>query len=150
MDNATPQSVTPAKILLAEDNPGDVRLTKEALNDGKIANELYVVGDGIQALNFLRRKGEYSDAPTPDLILMDLNMPRMDGREALAEIKSDDALKMIPIVILTSSAADQDILSAYNLHANCYITKPVDLEQFMDVVQKIEDFWFALVRVPNH
>ena len=150
MDNATPQSVTPAKILLAEDNPGDVRLTKEALNDGKIANELYVVGDGIQALNFLRRKGEYSDAPTPDLILMDLNMPRMDGREALAEIKSDDALKVIPIVILTSSAADQDILSAYNLHANCYITKPVDLEQFMDVVQKIEDFWFTLVRVPNH
>jgi two-component system, chemotaxis family, response regulator Rcp1 len=138
-----------ARILLVEDNPGDVRLTMEALKEGKILNEVRVVEDGVEALEFLHRAGKYSDAPRPDLILLDLNLPRKDGREVLAEIKEDESLKKIPVVVLTTSAAERDILRAYNLHANCYITKPVDLEQFIHVVQLIEDFWLTIVKLPR-
>ena len=137
-----------AKILLVEDNPGDVRLTREALKEGKILNELSVVEDGVEALAFLRRKGRYAEAVRPDLILLDLNLPRKDGREVLQEIKGDGVLKTIPVVVLTTSAAERDILKAYDLHANCYITKPVDLEQFIRVVQLIEDFWLTIVKLP--
>ncbi|HEY2989218.1 MAG TPA: response regulator [Candidatus Binatia bacterium] len=137
-----------AKILLVEDNPGDVRLTKEALKEGKILNEVSVVEDGVEALAFLRREGCYGEAATPDLILLDLNLPKKDGREVLEEIKGDAELKKIPVVVLTTSAAERDILKAYNLHANCYITKPVDLEQFIKVVQLIEDFWLTIVKLP--
>jgi CheY-like chemotaxis protein len=138
-----------ARILLVEDNPGDVRLTIEALKEGKILNEVRVVEDGVEALDFLHRAGKYADAPPPDLILLDLNLPRKDGREVLAEIKEDEQLKKIPVVVLTTSAAERDILRAYNLHANCYITKPVDLEQFIHVVQLIEDFWLTIVKLPR-
>jgi chemotaxis family two-component system response regulator Rcp1 len=137
-----------AKILLVEDNPGDVRLTREALKEGKILNELSVVEDGVEALAFLRREGRYAEAARPDLILLDLNLPKKDGREVLQEIKGDGALKKIPVVVLTTSAAERDILKAYDLHANCYITKQVDLEQFMRVVQLIEDFWLTIVKLP--
>jgi chemotaxis family two-component system response regulator Rcp1 len=137
-----------AKILLVEDNPGDVRLTREALREGKILNELSVVEDGVEALAFLRRQGRYAEAVRPDLILLDLNLPKKDGREVLEEIKGDGALKKIPVVVLTTSAAERDILKAYDLHANCYITKPVDLEQFIKVVQLIEDFWLTIVKLP--
>jgi two-component system, chemotaxis family, response regulator Rcp1 len=137
-----------AKILLVEDNPGDVRLTREALKEGKILNELNVVEDGVEALAFLRREGRYAEAVRPDLILLDLNLPKKDGREVLQEIKGDGALKKIPVVVLTTSAAERDILKAYDLHANCYITKPVDLEQFIRVVQMIEDFWLTIVKLP--
>ena len=137
-----------AKILLVEDNPGDVRLTREALREGKILNELSVVEDGVEALAFLRREGRYAEAVRPDLILLDLNLPKKDGREVLEEIKGDGALKKIPVVVLTTSAAERDILKAYDLHANCYITKPVDLEQFIKVVQLIEDFWLTIVKLP--
>ncbi|HEX9445543.1 MAG TPA: response regulator [Candidatus Binatia bacterium] len=137
-----------AKILLVEDNPGDVRLTMEALKEGKILNDVSVVEDGVEALAFLRREGKYADALKPDLILLDLNLPKKDGREVLQEIKGDDDLKKIPVVVLTTSAAERDILRAYNLHANCYITKPVDLEQFIRVVQVIEDFWLTIVKLP--
>ena len=136
------------KILLVEDNPGDVRLTQEALKEGKVANEMYVVGDGIDALAFLRREGKYADAPHPGLILLDLNLPRKDGREVLAEIKADKNLRRIPVVILTTSKAEEDILKTYNLNANCYITKPVNLDQFVAVVQSIENFWFTIVTLP--
>jgi CheY-like chemotaxis protein len=132
-----------------EDNPGDVRLTMEALKEGKILNEVRVVEDGVEALDFLHRVGKYTDAPRPDLILLDLNLPKKDGREVLAEIKEDDTLKKIPVVVLTTSAAERDILRAYNLHANCYITKPVDLDQFIHVVQLIEDFWLTIVKLPR-
>jgi two-component system, chemotaxis family, response regulator Rcp1 len=138
-----------ARILLVEDNPGDVRLTIEALKEGKILNEVSVVEDGVEALAFLRRAGKYSDARRPDLILLDLNLPKKDGREVLEEIKQDGDLKKIPVVVLTTSAAERDILRAYNLHANCYITKPVDLEQFIRVVQVIEDFWLTIVKLPQ-
>ena len=138
-----------ARILLVEDNPGDVRLTIEALKEGKILNEVSVVEDGIEALAFLRRAGKYSEASRPDLILLDLNLPKKDGREVLEEIKQDSDLKKIPVVVLTTSAAERDILRAYNLHANCYITKPVDLEQFIRVVQVIEDFWLTIVKLPQ-
>jgi chemotaxis family two-component system response regulator Rcp1 len=136
-------------ILLVEDNPGDIRLTEEALREGKIKNRLFVVNDGVEAIAYLRREGEYSDAVKPDLILLDLNLPRKDGRQVLKEIKSDDALKAIPVVVLTTSEAEEDILKSYNLHANCYITKPVDLEQFLRIVQMIEDFWLSVVKLPN-
>ena len=139
----------PVKILLVEDNPGDVRLTQEALKEGKVANEMYVVGDGIDALGFLRQEGKYAEAPRPDLILLDLNLPRKDGREVLAEIKEDKDLKRIPVVILTTSKAEVDILKTYNLNANCYITKPVNLDRFITVVQSIEDFWFTIVTLPS-
>ncbi|MGA2766610.1 MAG: response regulator [Spirochaetia bacterium] len=136
------------RILLVEDNPADVRLTKEALTEGKIRNELDVVDNGEMALGYLRRKGNYASAQRPDLILLDLNLPRKNGHEVLAEIKEDSQLKRIPVVILTTSSAEKDILSTYNLHANCYITKPVDLNQFMEVVKTIEDFWLTIVRLP--
>jgi chemotaxis family two-component system response regulator Rcp1 len=139
----------PINILLVEDNPGDVRLTQEALKDAKVRNELSVVSDGVEALKFLRREEPYGDATRPDVILLDLNLPKMDGREVLAEIKSDERLRRIPVVILTTSKAEQDILRTYNLHANCYITKPVDLDQFITVVRSIEDFWLTIVKLPT-
>ena len=141
---------TPIEILLVEDNPGDVRLTQEAFREGKLHTRLHVVSDGEAALELLRQRGAYAAAARPDLILLDLNLPRKDGREVLDEIKRDDALKSIPVVILTTSKAEQDILKVYNLHANCYITKPVDLEQFLGVVKAIEDFWLQIVKLPSH
>ena len=138
----------PVEILLVEDNPGDVRLTREALRAGKVRNNLYVASDGVDALAFLRREGQYADAVRPDLILLDLNLPRKDGREVLQEIKADATLRYIPVVVLTSSQAEQDILRAYDLHANCYVSKPVDLDQFIHVVHSIEDFWFTIVKLP--
>ncbi|MFQ6132216.1 MAG: response regulator [Armatimonadota bacterium] len=144
----SPQSRTPIEILLVEDNPGDVRLTQEGLKQGKICNHLSVVADGEEALAFLRREGEYADAARPDLILLDLNMPRKDGREVLAEVKADEALRHIPVVVLTTSDAEKDILRSYDLHANCYITKPVDLDQFLEVVKAIDDFWLSVVKLP--
>jgi chemotaxis family two-component system response regulator Rcp1 len=142
------QLVQPIEILLVEDNPGDVDLTREALEGGKIKNMLHVVSNGEEAMAFLRHKGKHTHAPRPDLVLLDLNLPRMDGREVLAQIKSDDDLKRIPVVVLTSSKAEEDILKVYNLHANCYITKPMDLLQFLKVVHVIEDFWFTIVKLP--
>ena len=138
----------PIEILLVEDNPGDVRLTKEALKEGRFANLINVAVDGFEAMAFLRREGKYANAPRPDLILLDLNLPKKNGREVLAEIKADSDLKRIPVVVLTSSQAEKDIVATYNLHANCYITKPVDFEQFICVVRSIEDFWFAVVKLP--
>ena len=138
----------PIEILLVEDNPGDARLTREALAHSKVKNNLHHAKDGEEAIAFLRRQGPYSDAPTPDLVLLDLNLPRRDGREVLEDIKNDPALMTIPVVILTSSQAEEDILRSYRLHANCFITKPVDLEQLTKVVQGIEQFWFTLVRLP--
>ena len=136
------------KILLVEDSPGDVRLTMEAFKDGKIYNHLDVVMDGEEALAFLRREGKYADESLPNLILLDLNLPKKDGREVLMEIKNDEELKRIPVVILTTSAAEKDILKTYDLHANCYITKPVDFDQFITVVKSIEDFWLTIVKLP--
>lgn len=136
------------EILFVEDNPGDVRLTQEALKEGKVRINLQVVGDGVEAMSFLRQEGKFADMSRPDLILLDLNLPKKDGREVLAEIKSDEVLKRIPVVILTTSRAEEDVLKSYNLHANCYVTKPVDLDQFMKVVQGIEDFWLTLVKLP--
>ena len=141
-------SPTPIRILLAEDSPGDVRLTQEALKEAKVYNTLDVVGDGVDALAFLRREGDYASAHRPDLILLDLNMPRKDGREVLAEMKSDPDLSRIPVVVLTTSQAERDILDTYDLHANCYINKPVDLDQFFDVVKAVENFWLTIVRLP--
>ena len=139
----------PVEILLVEDNPGDVRLTKEALKEAKVINHLTVLKDGVEALAFLRRQGVYDNATTPHLILLDLNLPRKDGREVLAEIKADEKLKRIPVVVLTTSQDEQDVFKSYNLHANCYVTKPVDLEQFMTVVKSIEDFWLGIVMLPR-
>jgi two-component system, chemotaxis family, response regulator Rcp1 len=138
------------QVLLVEDNPGDVRLTKEALKEGKLLNQLTVVGDGVEALSLLRKEGIYADAPQPELILLDLNLPKKDGREVLAELKADPNLRRIPVVVLTTSSSEEDILKIYDLHANCYITKPVDLEQFMGVVKSIEDFWVSVVKLPSH
>ena len=139
----------PAEVLLVEDSPGDVRLTREALKEGKVRNNLSVVSDGVEAMEFLRREGKYKDAPRPDIVLLDLNMPREDGREVLAEMKGDEALKRIPVVVLTTSEAEQDILRTYDLHANCYLTKPVDLEQFISIVKSVEDFWLTIVQLPR-
>lgn len=136
------------EILLIEDNPGDVRLTQEALSEGKVLNNLSVVTDGEEGLAFLRREGRFAKAPRPDLILLDLNLPRMDGRELLQTIKEDPDLKVIPVVILTTSQDEQDVLKSYNLHANCYVVKPVDLEQFMGIIRTIEGFWLSVVRLP--
>ncbi len=136
------------EILLVEDSPGDVGLTLEAFKEAKVRNHISVVDDGVKAMRFLRREGEYQDAPRPDLILLDLNLPRKDGREVLIEIKSDPNLRRIPMVVLTTSREDVDILTAYNFHANCYITKPVDFDQFLKVVQSIEDFWLTVVKLP--
>ncbi len=136
-------------ILLVEDNPGDIRLTQEAFKEGEVLKTLHVVKDGVEALNFLRKKGEYADVPTPDIILLDLNLPRKDGREVLAEVKSDDLLRFIPVIVLTTSDSDQDITKAYSLYANCFITKPVDLEQFIFIIRQIEIFWFQVIKLPN-
>ena len=138
----------PVEILLVEDNPADVRLTREALKDAKVTNSLHVAMDGMDAMAFLRHEGKHADAPRPDLILLDLNLPKKDGREVLADIKKDENLKRIPVVILTTSQSEQDILKTYNLHANCYITKPVDLEQFFSVIKMMEDFWLTIVKLP--
>ncbi|HEY3116608.1 MAG TPA: response regulator [Chloroflexota bacterium] len=142
-------SSRPVEILLVEDNPGDVRLTTEGLKEGKIRNHLNVVADGVEAMAYLRREGKYTGSPRPDLILLDLNLPRKDGREVLAEIKADDVLRRIPVVVLTTSSAEQDIIASYNLSANCYVTKPVDFTTFVEVVKSIEDFWFTIVRLPE-
>jgi two-component system, chemotaxis family, response regulator Rcp1 len=138
----------PVEILLVEDNPGDIRLAREALDESKLKNNLSVVMDGVEALKYLRFEGKYSGVSLPDIILLDLNLPRKNGVEVLQEIKSDDNLKYIPVVILTSSKADEDIFKTYNLHANCFITKPVDMIQFMHVVKSIEEFWFTIVKLP--
>lgn len=142
-------TVRPIDILLVEDNPGDVRLTKEALRESRILNNLYFAKDGVEALAFLTREEPYQDVPRPDLILLDLNLPRKDGRELLADIKQDPELKRIPVVILTTSEAEQDILKTYELHANCYITKPVDLDKFVDIVKGLEEFWLSIVKLPS-
>ena len=139
----------PIEILLVEDNPADIRLTREALKDSKTLNNLYVAEDGLQALAYLRCEGEHAQRPRPDLVLLDLNLPRMDGRELLQEMKSDERLCQIPVVVLTTSAAEEDILRSYQLHANCYIRKPVDFDNFIRVVQGIEGFWFSIVTLPK-
>ncbi len=136
------------EILLVEDNPGDARLTREAFNEGRLLNNLSVVTDGVEALAYLRQEGKYANSIRPDLVLLDLNLPKKDGREVLAEIKEDESLKMIPVVVLTTSASQEDVRRAYGSHANCYITKPVDLDQFLRVAQSIESFWLTLVRLP--
>ncbi len=138
----------PVEILLVEDSPADVRLTQEALKEAKVLNHLQVVWDGEDAVAYLRRQGKYSNAVVPDVMLLDLNLPKMSGREVLEEVKNDPELRRIPIVILTTSQAEKDILESYDLHANCYITKPVDLDQFMDVIQHIEEFWLSIVKLP--
>lgn len=150
MSSATQPMPRLVNILLIDDDDGDVLLTKKALANGKIYNSISVVNDGVEALAFLRKEGEHANAPHPDLILLDLNMPRMDGRETLAKIKQDKNLRSIPVVVLTTSDSDQDILQSYDLQANCYITKPVDLGQFVHVVQAIKDFWFSVVKLPPH
>jgi two-component system, chemotaxis family, response regulator Rcp1 len=139
----------PIEILLVEDNPGDARLTEEALKEGKVRNNLHIARDGVEAMAFLRREGKHKDEPRPDLVLLDLNLPRKDGREVLAEMKEHPELKLIPVVVLTTSEAEQDVLRTYELCANCYITKPVDLEKFMTIVRGIEDFWLTIVRLPS-
>ena len=140
---------SPVEILLVEDNPGDVRLTKEALKEGKVYSNLHWAKDGVEALEFLRHQGKFADVPRPDIILLDLNLPKKDGREVLSEIKNDDDLKRIPVVILTTSKAEEDVLRSYQLHANCYVTKPVDLDKFINVVQSIDKFWLTVVTLPN-
>jgi CheY-like chemotaxis protein len=140
---------SPIQTLLVEDNPGDVRLTREILKEGRISNTLNVVGDGVAAMAFLRRQGACADVKQQDLVLLDLNVPKKDGREVLAEMKADPALRRIPVIILTSSSAELDILGAYDLHANCYITKPVDLHQFTEVVRSIEELWLSIVKLPG-
>lgn len=141
-------AIMPIEVLLVEDNPGDAQLTRIALEDSKISIHLNVVEDGVEAMAFLRKQEKYAEAAHPDIILLDLNLPRKDGREVLAEIKGDENLKRIPVVVLTTSQAEEDILKAYNLCANCYITKPVDFDQFVKIVQSIENFWFAIVKLP--
>jgi CheY-like chemotaxis protein len=138
----------PIEILLVEDSPSDVEFTVEALKEAKIRNHLSIAEDGVQAMEFLHRQGQFTQAPRPDLIMLDLNLPRKDGREVLAELKADDHLKMIPVVVLTTSRAEEDVLRAYQLHANCYITKPVDFQQFLSVVRSIESFWLFVVTLP--
>ena len=138
----------PVEILLVEDNPGDVRLTQEALKEGKVYNNLHWAKDGVEALEFLKREGKYATAPRPDIILLDLNLPKKDGREVLAVIKSDAALMKIPVVVLTTSKAEEDVVRSYSLHANCYVTKPVDLDKFITVVQSIDRFWLTVVTLP--
>jgi CheY-like chemotaxis protein len=146
----SPQTARAIEILMVEDNPGDVRLTREALKDHKVWNRLHVVEDGVAALDFVYRRAPHEKAPRPDLILLDLNLPRKDGREVLATIKGDPDLKTIPVVILTTSQAEEDVVRAYNLSANCYVTKPVDFEQFTRIVRAIEQFWLTVVTLPPH
>ena len=141
--------MNPIEMLLVEDNEGDVRLTREALKDARIQVHLSVVRDGIEALAHLRKQGTYAEAITPDIILLDLNLPRMNGLDLLAQIKTDEKLRLIPVVILTSSKAEEDVARSYSLHANCYVTKPIDFDQFRKVVQSVEDFWFTVVRLPS-
>jgi CheY-like chemotaxis protein len=136
-------------VLLVEDDPGDVLMTREAFEHHKIRNKLHVVADGVEALQFLRREGPHADAPRPGLVLLDLNLPRKDGREVLAEIKSDDTLRSIPVVVLTTSEAEEDILRSYDLHANAYVTKPVDFDRFIDVIRQIDDFFVTVVKLPR-
>ncbi len=138
----------PIEILLVEDNPGDVRLAKEALKENKVSNNVHVVEDGESAMEFLRKQNKYQNVPRPDLVLLDLNLPKKDGREVLAEIKADHDLKRIPVVMLTISKAEEDIIRAYDSHVNCYITKPIDLDQFIKVVRTVEDFWLTIVKLP--
>jgi two-component system, chemotaxis family, response regulator Rcp1 len=140
----------PIEILLVEDNPGDERLTREALKEGKVYSNLHWVKDGVEAMAFLRREGKHADAPRPDIILLDLNLPRKDGREVLQDIKSDESLRRIPVVVLTTSKAEADVLRTYDLHANCYVTKPVDLEKFITVVKSIDRFWLTVVTLPSN
>ncbi|MEA5516892.1 response regulator [Nodularia sp. UHCC 0506] len=146
MNNST--AIMPIEVLLVEDNPGDAELTRIALEDSKIAVNLNVVEDGVEAMAFLRKQENYAKAPHPDIILLDLNLPKKDGREVLAEIKADQNLRRIPVVVLTTSQSEEDIVKAYNLSANCFITKPVDFDQFVKIVQSIENFWFAIVKLP--
>jgi chemotaxis family two-component system response regulator Rcp1 len=145
MENTMMSSID---ILIVEDNEGDARLIKEVFNENKLSNSLYFVKDGVEAMDFLHRKGKYKGVPQPDLIILDLNLPKKDGREVLAEIKSDDKIKHIPVVIMTISQAEEDIFKSYNLHANCFVTKPIDLGQFTKVVKSIENFWFSVVKLP--
>lgn len=140
--------MTEFEILLVEDNPADVLLTQEAFSEGKIRHRLWCVPDGEEAIQFLRRRGSYSDAPRPDVVLLDLNLPKKDGREILAEIKEDPTLREIPVIILTTSQAEQDVFKAYKLHANCYLTKPIDVDEFIDKIRSIEEFWLSIVRLP--
>lgn len=142
-------AVRPIDILLVEDSPADVRLTREALKEAKVLNTLHVAQDGVEAMAFLRQQDQYADSPVPHLILLDLNLPKKDGREVLAEIKQDENLRRIPIVVLTTSRAEEDIIRTYNLHANAYVTKPVDLKQFLQVIRTIEEFWLAVVTLPR-
>ena len=137
------------EVLLVEDDPGDVLMTKEAFEDNKVKNNLNVVSDGVDAMAFLRKEGKFTDAPTPDLILLDLNLPRMDGREVLAAIKADERLRHIPVVVLTTSGSHEDVVGSYRLHANAYVTKPVDFEQFIRVVRQIDDFFVGVVKLPR-
>jgi CheY-like chemotaxis protein len=139
----------PIEVLLVEDDPGDVLLIREAFADNKVANRLHVVSDGVEALAFMRREGEHADRPRPDLVLLDLNLPRMDGREVLAEVKGDEALRTIPVVVLTTSAAEEDVLRSYDLHANAYVTKPVDFDRFIGVVRQIDQFFVSVVKLPK-
>jgi chemotaxis family two-component system response regulator Rcp1 len=148
MDMVETKVGKPIVILLVEDNPGDVDLARAAMEESKVRNILHTVGDGVEAMLFLRSEGKYAEAPRPDLVLLDLNLPKKDGREVLAEIKSDPDLRRIPVVILTISKDEEDILRSYNLHANCFITKPIDLNQFVKVVKAIEDFWLTIVKLP--
>lgn len=143
------EAVVPAEILLVEDNAGDVRLIQETLRDCKLRNNLHVARDGVEAMAYLRREGDNAEAPRPDLILLDLNMPRKDGREVLAEVKDDESLRRIPVVVLTTSDNDKDLLQSYDLHANAYVTKPLDLDNFVELVRSIEDFWLTIVRYPR-
>jgi len=147
-ETGTPRG-KPIEILLVEDNPGDVRLTREALKESKLNNNLHVVMDGEAAMDFVCQRGEYADMPRPDLVLLDLNLPKKDGRQVLKEIKTDEDLGTIPVVVLTTSEADEDIVKTYNLHANAYITKPVGIEKFIDVVKSVKDFWFTIVKLPD-
>jgi len=146
---ANKQTLTPIHVLLVEDDPGDIRLTQEALKDGKVHINLHVVRDGIEAMEFLHRRGKYAALPRPDLVILDLNLPKKDGREVLAELKADADLKHIPVVVLTTSKEERDIIKSYDSHANCFITKPIDLDEFIRVVQSIEDFWLTIVKLPQ-
>jgi len=147
---SVPEHVEVIDVLLVEDDPGDVLLIREAFEDNKVHNRLHVVSDGVEAIDFLRKEGENGQAPTPDLILLDLNLPRMDGREVLAEIKADEDLRQIPVVVLTTSKAEEDVLRSYKLHANAYVTKPVDFERFIEVVRQIDEFFVTVVKLPGH
>ena len=144
----THEEAPPVEILLVEDNPGDYRLTQEALREGKVYNNLHWAQDGVEALDFLHKRGKYKDVPRPDIVLLDLNLPKKDGREVLSEMKGDASLRTIPVVILTTSQAEEDVLRSYDLHANCYVTKPVDLDKFIVVVQSIDRFWLTVVTLP--